>query len=556
MRKSRLHKENGNEVSAGGVGEAPWPTWIYLNEPGHIRSFRFDFGISPDLFPLAKEFSETLYRLRLELKPRSLELRYRTIMNYLVSLTKCPEMIRPNSIADISKINLVEYQEILSRPVNMRPVMKRANANHRARDPVSLRTTVTDAWRLGVAANATRPDLGPFGLRNVPKDTSLKKIIYSRKEFKLIVKFLINRRTLPRGATLNSERAYLVACICTLAVFLPINRSSAFMLNENSLHPCEHDQRFDVVVVRKDRPKQSANRLPELKGGGDETDAIDVKIKRKGVVRKIFDENIEYNRAAKLDTSNGLFQCKYDCAAQGYDNIYGRITDGPYGAGMKVLQSELNKSGARADNGGKLIISMRKLRDTLENYLPEDTHMHVKARVLNHKDPDTTGSIYETVTDDDHYKFQKGLNVISVVVNRSVTDAQVWARDVGLSQDVIQRLIDGILKTKVASCTDPIYGELAPKDGRPCANTLACFHCHALAVVVTDLYRIASLERRIRLDLADGVIQGAYRKRFEFILEVIDLEIFSQFEKRLVKAAREKAKKVLHPLWIGINLSR
>lgn len=547
MRKPRIRGTNVSGVVSRTIDNAPWPKWNYVSEPGETRAFRFDSGVSHELFPLAGEFSNTLYRLRLELRPRTLEKRYRIAMVYLQTLSKCPEAKRPQSISKISKIHLIDFQAVLARTVETRPVMKRASAATRAEAPGCLRATVRDAWRLGVAVGDFRPDLGEHGLRDVPVREESNRPIYSTRELKEIIRFLIKRRSVPRGTTLVSERAYLATCICVLAAFIPINRASAFALKNNSLHRGESNKKFDVIVVVKERPFQSANRVPEFKGDSNSEDAELIEVKLgKSQIAKIFEENRNYNGGMQCSEDGPLFKCMYDSVQAHYREIYGPINTAAFRMGMKELHGEFDMLG---DDGEPLKISVRKLRRNLENRLPQDVRMADKAKVLDHKNPNTTGTFYETVTENDHLDFHKGLKAISIAVSRSEKDALVWARDSGISPECMQRLLTGMLKTKVASCSDPIAGEFSPKDGQNCSKTLACFGCNALAVVVTDLYRLASLERRIKLDIDSGVIHDNSRAKFEMILNIIDLEIFSQFERRLVESAREKARRGLHPMW-------
>ncbi len=552
MRKSRGRQPGPSEGIENALTEAPWPKWDAIKTPGKIISLDFTKGeISPELYPLAKEFSNTLYQLRLEFRPRTIIERHRVVMDYLKTLSRCPELTRPASISLISEIHLKNFQKILSRPSNTRPVMKRARSDTRAKPPTILRGLVRDAWRLGIATGANRPDLGKQGLRNVPVKAKLEKIIYSKRELTAIIRFLVRRRSVERGQSLGEERAYLVTCICILVVFLPLNRSSAFALNMDSLQPGESGQKYDVIVAVKERPKQSANRLPETKETENEQEAGNLIVKRgRRQVRLVFEENIKYNKDMGRPSTGPLFECKYSSVSAGYIDILDRINDSSYSMGLSILHDEFDFLG---DDGNRLKISLRKLRDTLENNLPSDVRMRDKAAVLNHKNLETTARIYEAITDNDHLKFQKGLKAISVAAGGSTEVAILWARDNELSSDDMMRLISGMQKTKTASCSNRIYGQFAPKNGNPCSNTLACFGCNALAVVVTDLYRLASLERCIKLDLESGLIQNESRGRFEEILRIIDIEIFSNFEGRIVDIARSKAERILHPVWAKKN---
>ena len=546
MRKSRKQNVIGGIESGNTLPRAPWPKWAVVSTPTQNRYFCFDAGISPELYQLAEEFSTTIYYLRLELKAKSLMHAYDTAMLYLQGLSRCPEVPRPQSIGEISAKTFVDFQDLLSRPADSRPVMKEANSEQRQKVPVKLRALVKDAWRLGIAKGATRPDLGKHGLRRETAPPPPPKQIYSKREFKEIVRFLVMRLDVPRGTTLQSERAYLVTCIFLLAVFLPLNRSSAFMLTNNSLHPGEKDSKFDVIVLLKNRPKQSANRLPEAKESTQSYEETEEEVRRGGrLVRRIFEENIAHNKQIGGDEDGPLFSCVYDWF-RGYDGISGPINDASFRMGVNVIHEEFKASG---DDGKPLRISISKLRDTLLNRVGKNVPMRDKARLMNHRNLDTTGTDYETVTDDDHRNFQKGLKTISIVARGTHSEALVWARSARIDPEVVQYLIRGMNKTKVASCSDPFNGEFAPHNGDICRNVLACITCNALAVVASDLYRLASLERRIQLDLDDSVLQGESRPKFVEILRVVRDEIFSNFETRLVKIARQKALRKLHPLW-------
>ncbi|WP_322007160.1 hypothetical protein [Paraburkholderia tropica] len=547
MRKPRKRSQSVNDGEERLLASAPWPAWTVISESTETHTLRWDKGVAPELFGLARELSNTAYALQLELKPKSIMQKHRTSMDYLHALSRCPEVTWPQSIALISERSLFDFQDLLARPVSSRPIMKGASIQTRQRPPVELKAIVRDAWRLGVANAETRPDLGVHGLRSEPVQKLTEKQIYSKRELTEIVRFLLKRRSVPRGETLASERSYIVTCIFLLAVFLPLNRSSAFMLNNNSLHPGEQGSKFDVILLTKDRPKKTANRLPlekESLQAAEKTGEIVKKGSR--IVRNIFDENVEHNRKKRFRENGPLFECLYNSTRAGYESVMGRVNSAAFSYGLRVLYKEFKCIG---DDGKPLRITLQKLRDSLENRIPKDVHMLDKARVMNHKSPDTTGTVYETVTDQDHRNFQKGQQAISVAARSSHAEAMVWARNANLPPNVMELLLAGMNKTKFSSCSDPLEGEFAPHNGEFCQNFLACIGCGALAVLASDLYRLASLERRIELDLDSGVLQKDSRPKFLKSLEILREEIFPNFETRLVKIARQKALKHLHPLW-------
>ncbi len=219
MRKSRERPGPIAVDAEAARFRAPWPSWNYVFESGCDWKLHFDWRISPDLFALAREFSETLYLLRLELKPLTVKSGYDDAMLYLRTLSHHPEMQRPVSIADLSSTHIAEYESVLKRPSATRVVLKRANPETYSRYSQGLRRIVKDAWRLGVACATTRPDLGQAAVRSTSKGKQPRKIIYSRREYKAILQFLMKRRSVPRGNTLLSERVYLATCICVFGIF-------------------------------------------------------------------------------------------------------------------------------------------------------------------------------------------------------------------------------------------------------------------------------------------------------------------------------------------------
>ncbi|MFM0121102.1 hypothetical protein P0D73_19820 [Paraburkholderia sp. RL18-101-BIB-B] len=435
----------------------------------------------------------------------------------------------------------------MNQPKRNRVILINAAGRTVSRFPADLKRIVSDAWRLGVATGAVRPNLGGPKPGEQKSKGAKEKRLYSRREFREIVRFLIRRRQVPRGTTPDEERAYLAACSLVLGAFIPINLSGAFMLESYSLRKGETDQALDVIVVRKNRPRESANRLPEPKENLEDGLFNEHQVKSaQRHVRKIFEENTIFNESISSQERAGLFCCFYPKSRKLHRGAYDRLNQHSYSHGVRILHSEFSVTG---DDGRPLRISMKRLRDSFENGLGKDVPMGDKAKILNHKDKNLTGTVYEAVTDEDHLRFHHGLKAIPIAVRNDLEGASVWARESGLSREVIERLISGILATRAASCTDPVNGELAPKNGHDCPNTLACFHCHNLAVVVDDLYRLASLERRINLDLESGRLQGESRNKFLFILNVIKDEIFSKFEKRHIESARRRAAKELHVLW-------
>lgn len=115
---------------------------------------------------------------------------------------------------------------------------------------------------------------------------------------------------------------------------------------------------------------------------------------------------------------------------------------------------------------------------------------------------------------------------------------------------MITTLLDSPLaKTPIASCRDPIEGELAPKDGSPCMDFLSCFRCKSQVITGDDLHRLFSFYWAL-LNERDRIGAESWKKAFAHIIRVIDRDIVPRFtDQNMVEVQRARARAEPHPMW-------
>lgn len=118
-------------------------------------------------------------------------------------------------------------------------------------------------------------------------------------------------------------------------------------------------------------------------------------------------------------------------------------------------------------------------------------------------------------------------------------------------------------KTPLASCTDTLHGEHAPKDGtNHCDKFVMCLFCPSFAVVgdFDELWRLFSFQRyaKNQLEYLDRTLgddeqisphKQLLRRRYRAAIPFIDSFTVSNFGAKLSLAAKSKAETELHSFW-------
>lgn len=187
-----------------------------------------------------------------------------------------------------------------------------------------------------------------------------------------------------------------------------------------------------------------------------------------------------------------------------------------------------------ADDGSPLVLTISRLRKTLENRLwrLSGGDPFAVARVMGH-----------TVRVADRHYFRP---TPEMERNHKFLGEALVATWSGADRTVQP----SAQNTPLGRCRDPYGGERAPKDGRACMDFLSCFRCSSYLLVEeeADLYRLYSfywflVRERSRV----GASQWA--KVYGWIVRLIDEQVTARFDHARVAAAREKARVEPHPFW-------
>lgn len=548
MRRPRIDHRLSSHSSKGSAPlQAPWPSWEYSSNPAAKRTINYSRSVPSTVLNLAKQFNETLYLLRLEHRPDGLKNYYFNSLTFLRFIATLPTHSRPTCISQIDTELVKEFISRMCGAEIERPFIHSSGQKTIEDCGRYVLRTVKSAWRLGILKGNLRPNLGR--LKAPKRGSSLKPAtidVYTDGEHERIVRSAVACKSAGRGQTYSDERVYLAACCVLIACFVPANVAGIVGLNEDSLANGEFDQKHDVLTVMKWRPVEKATKIPEPK-------LVERGIhKGKGYIRQIFDENKAWNSKHDIQDGGGkpLFICLYP-GKQKNQSYIGRLNAVTLKSGLKTLSE---RSLLQDDNGAPLVISLRKLRRSYPNRSKDKRNVESSSKALGHADVNTTASSYIAVTSEDHRNFVNGLRAISVALNGTNETILILASNIGLSPELIEGLASGMRQTYTASCTDNHDGKYAPKDGTGCRHLFTCFLCPNMAVAVGDLYRLASLAKRIEDDIRLGLLTSEAAGFFSSIRSIILNDIFPLFEKRHVEGAIKKAAKNLHVLWARITL--
>ncbi|WP_334070477.1 hypothetical protein [Burkholderia cepacia] len=110
-------------------------------------------------------------------------------------------------------------------------------------------------------------------------------------------------------------------------------------------------------------------------------------------------------------------------------------------------------------------------------------------------------------------------------------------------------------RTPVGQCSDPEYGDHAPKrDGAVCMNFLNCMRCRNYVVTGDDLYRLFSFYWRIFAEKA-RTAPKRWKREYAHIIRLIDRDVIDAgvskgiFKMSVVESERERARHSPHPFW-------
>lgn len=124
-----------------------------------------------------------------------------------------------------------------------------------------------------------------------------------------------------------------------------------------------------------------------------------------------------------------------------------------------------------------------------------------------------------------------------------------------MTQELLTRTLGATERTPAGSCTDPIYGQYAPKrDGKTCFDFLSCLRCRNYVVTGDDLYRLFSFYWRV-LRERDRMDERLWKKHYSHIPRLIERDVVAEglrkkvFTQAAVDTAKERSRIDPHPYW-------
>jgi len=216
------------------------------------------------------------------------------------------------------------------------------------------------------------------------------------------------------------------------------------------------------------------------------------------------------------------------------------LTHASLGSGARRL---VERHALRSDDGSPLVLTLSRLRKTLENRLwrLSGGDPFAVARLMGHSVRVADHHYLRPTPEmERNHKFLGEALVASWSGRSTTADGPMYTATAE--------------NTPVGRCKDPWAGQLAPKDGKPCMDFLSCFRCASYLIVEeeADLYRLYSfywflIRERSRV--------GASRwaKVYGWIVRLIDEQVTARFDVGRVKAARDRARTDPHPFWRDPN---
>ena len=189
--------------------------------------------------------------------------------------------------------------------------------------------------------------------------------------------------------------------------------------------------------------------------------------------------------------------------------------------------------------GRRLRVSLRRIRKTFVNRIYEKSggDLFVTAQIANNS-PRVSDIHYLTAPDDGERAFATAsIRVVDLLKSASRKEGS-----------------DQYVRTPIAGCRDPLFGDRAPKDGHSyCQKFVHCFTCKHMVVAGNDLHRLYSfywfLTRRL------GAVRSTpIYSYFKSILRLIDDDIAPRFDARVAELAKAKAREKPHPVWQKADL--
>ncbi|MGJ8678776.1 hypothetical protein [Paraglaciecola sp.] len=318
----------------------------------------------------------------------------------------------------------------------------------------------------------------------------------------------------------------LTVCVLGIAMQTGINTSPLLEMATDSLsdHPLKKNRKLLTVFKRRG----NATQLQNLRKSEELSLVQGVKLDVAYTIERI----TTLNKPLR-DTLNSDHLLLFTSRRGGNSGEITSLTDAVLSLGIKTLAKHYE---LKDEDGKAIVINLSRIRKTFINGIYElsGENILVAASAAKHKGTETI----------DHY----------------LEAPEQVKRNLGLMGEVrVKELTSDAKVTPTAHCKDPINGDKAPKNGKTCADFLACFRCKSCVITGDDLYRLYSLYWAIVRN-RDSFGRKDWKRHLRNVLNIIDTEVEPAFIAQgmlsHLQAERERAKHNPHPYWINLDMLR
>ncbi len=318
----------------------------------------------------------------------------------------------------------------------------------------------------------------------------------------------------------------LTVCVLAIAMQTGINTSPLLQMTTDSIsdHPLKNNRKLLTVFKKRGRATQLHNlRRSEwlVLAQGVKLD-VAYMIERITVLNQPFRDALNSDYLLLFSPMNGMT-----------GNEISNVTDHILFAGIKTFIKDYE---LKDEDGKEIRITLSRIRKTFINGIYElsGENILVAASAAKHKGSESI----------DHY----------------LEAPEQAKRNLGLMGEIrVKELTSDVKITPTAHCKDPINGEQAPKNGKTCADFLACFRCKSCVITGDDLYRLYSLYWAIVRN-REAFGRKDWKRHLRNVLSIIDTEVEPAFIAQgmlsHLQAERERARCNPHPYWINLDMLR
>lgn len=356
---------------------------------------------------------------------------------------------------------------------------------------------------------------------NANSKHSKRNNVYSASEFDRILKAL--KREISLSRTKEFFNSYdLSIRVLLVAIRTGMNVTPLLELKRDCLQPHPIDPKRRVLRSFKRRAHRETSislPIPNVRATAEAPpDAV-------SVIGQVLERTLSLSTAAPSSIIDRLWLY----ASRGSDKD--RITHLTPTALASHLNSFSERTELRTDSGSPLKLSLSAVRVTFVNrvYEASSGNLTLTAAIANNS-PRVSDLHYLEAPPDGEGKFAlAGTIVLSLLKGEA---------------DPVK-----YIRTAVAGCQDPLYGERAPKDGHTyCEKFLNCFSCKHMMVAGDDLHRLFSFYWLL-MDKLAATRSTPLHAQIKATIRTIDNEISVKFPKSTVLAAKAKARRTPHPMW-------